>query len=218
MAEAHLGKWKKYAEPARLQTGLTRSSLIEDNRFSASNRAFCQIRSLESAAMRGGLDIERYVRRTHLAEELAAFSREAGSEQDVADCVALIEELLELRDLAQKTTAALLEKLYSEEHAKHMGRAEELVRKTLRRSNEVFGEFKEHLVAERPGKSVPPTLLDAFIQAAHDMQECERQLAEAVPDFNPDITRQALAEAQAGAGEFAEDILARLQGENSAGG
>jgi hypothetical protein len=164
--------------------------------------------------MRESMTLERYLRRSHLAEELV---ESWPTEEGVNEPEAIVDELLQLRDLARNALQLLLSELYDETKAKASFRTEEKVRTSFAHSLRAFHRAGSML--ERFGTGpLPLETRSAFTRAFAEMREFQKQLDEAIPPFNPEMTMQAVAEAQRGEGEFVEDLLARLQDQNPAGG
>ena len=162
--------------------------------------------------------LQRYVRRSHLAEELAEGWREPESaETGNPDFESMVDECLQLRDLTRSAVQALLAELYDEQRAKDSFRAEEVVRRELARGLRIFGLVADALgrvEASRPRAETQA----AFTAAFAELRGYQQQLNDALPAFDPKTARQARAELERGEGEFAEDVLARLQSQHPAGG
>lgn len=168
--------------------------------------------------MTNRLLLQRYVRRSHLAEELAESWREPEPTEPASpDFEAMIDECLQLRDLTRSAVQALLAELYDEQLAKDSFRAEEVVRRELSRGLRIFA-----LVADALGRaetSRPRAEAQAAFAAAFaELRGYQQQIDDALPAFDSEIARQARIELEQGAGEFAEDVLARLQNQHPASG
>lgn len=168
--------------------------------------------------MTNRLLLQRYVRRSHLAEELAENWREPESaETGNPDFESMVDECLQLRDLTRAAVQALLAELYDEQRAKDSFRAEEVVRRELARGLRIFGLVADIFRHVEPGQLQVKTQA-AFAQASADLRNLQQQIDEALPAFDPETAQQARAELERGEGEFAEDVLARLQSQHPAGG
>jgi hypothetical protein len=158
--------------------------------------------------------LERYLRRSHLAEELI---ESWPTEEGVSEPEAIVDELLQLRDLARNALQLLLGELYDEGKAKASFRTEEKVRTSFTHSLRAFQRAGDLL--EPFGKGLLSLESSyAFAKAFAEMRAFQQQLDEAIPPFNLEMTKQALDEAQRGEGEFVENLLGRLQGETPADG
>ncbi|MBL8796420.1 MAG: hypothetical protein JNM56_21150 [Planctomycetia bacterium] len=168
--------------------------------------------------MTNRLLLQRYVRRSHLAEELAESWREPESTEPASpDFESMIDECLQLRDLTRSAVQALLAELYDEQLVKESFRAEEVVRRELSRGLRIFALVADALAAA--GTSPPRAEAQAVFAAAFaELRGYQQQLDDALPAFDPAIGRQARVELERGEGEFAEDVLARLQSQHPASG
>lgn len=163
--------------------------------------------------MSGSMMLERYVRRCHLAEELA---ESWPQDSDIPDPEAIVDEMLQLREIARAAHGSLLCHLFDPEKTKTSFHTEDQVRKGFSRALRAFQLVSAAL--QRSGEAhVRVETRDAFNKAFAEMRELRKQLDEVLPPFNPD-TKQGIAEAQRGEGEFVEDLLGRLQDQNPAGG
>jgi hypothetical protein len=166
--------------------------------------------------MLSSIAVDRYSRRSRLAREWAG--ELAGRDEASAggSVEAIAEEFIQLRDVAQAALTRFLADLFDERAAKDTFLAEDALREAFGHALEAFQIASEFL--HRPQQRLPAGLLDDFGAAFSEMRELSRRLDEALPPFSPETTAEAIAEARRGGGEFVEEFLARVQGQDPAGG
>ena len=158
--------------------------------------------------------LQHYLRRSHLAEELAiSWSPQADGPEQLSTVEAIVSECLQLRDTARIACKNFYNQLFDQEFAKESQHSENVIRLVLDSCLRTFATISRFMNSAE-AKHCPSESLAAFAQAHDEVRRLQKEFNDTLPPFNPELTRQALAELEHGEGQFAEDILANLQGQN----